>query len=100
MTEPDLTRLTFSPTKAAGFARSSATSIWSSDTLAGFVAVAILLAVSPNLTVTCSFCDVDLTTATGPAAGRAGVLGVLWLDRQVEVLLKRVAVLILSKPPC
>ena len=73
MTDPALTRLTLSPTNAAGLARSKATSIWSRDTLAGFVAAAILLAVSPDLTVTC---PVPLRSALA-TAGREGILAIL-----------------------
>ena len=39
--------------KASGLLLSKATSIWSSDTLAGLFWTAILLALSPALTVTC-----------------------------------------------
>ena len=46
-------RLTLPPMKASGLARSIATSIWSSETLAGLLAAAILPAVSPACTVTC-----------------------------------------------
>jgi hypothetical protein len=46
-TAPAFRRLTLPSTKASGLARSSATSIWSSEMLAGLLAPAILPAVSP-----------------------------------------------------
>ena len=49
-TAPALRRLTLPPMKASGLLRSSATSIWSSDTLAGLACAAIFPAVSPGLT--------------------------------------------------
>ena len=52
-TAPALKRLMLSPTNASGLLTSNATSIWSSEILAGLFCVAILLAVSPAFTVTC-----------------------------------------------
>ena len=51
-TAPALRRFKLPLTKASALLRSSAASIWSSDTWAGLVAAAILLAVSPAFTVT------------------------------------------------
>ena len=51
-TLPDRKRLIFPPIKASGLLFSNATSIWSSEILAGLFLAAILLAVSPALTVT------------------------------------------------
>ncbi len=53
-TAPLRSRFTSSLTNAAGLARSMATSIWSRETSADLVRWAILLAVSPSLTVTLS----------------------------------------------
>ena len=50
---PDFKRLMLPPMKASGLLFSSATSIWSSEMPAGLFWPAILLAVSPLLTVTC-----------------------------------------------
>ena len=52
ITAPALMRFTLSPMKALGLARSMATSIWSSDTLAGRLASAMRPAVSPARTRT------------------------------------------------
>ncbi len=73
MTEPALTRLILPPTNASGLLRNSATSIWSSDTLAGLTLAAILLAVSPGLTVTCRSLRASgvLVAAVGAGGGLA-----------------------------
>ena len=73
---PDLTRLTLPPMKASGLLRSSATSIWSSDTPAGLFCAAILPAVSPLFTVSC-FSPAGIlsgagTLATGARTGGEG----------------------------
>ena len=52
MTAPALMRLMLSPMKAFGLERNMATSIWSSDTLAGLMLAAIFPAVSPRVTTT------------------------------------------------
>ena len=69
ITAPDLMRLILLLINASGLARSSATSIWSSETVAGLVAMAILLAVSPRLTVTWPSTATE-GLAAAPAAGR------------------------------
>ena len=52
-TAPALKRLILPPTNASGLLFSNATSIWSSEMLAGLFCAAILPAVSPAFTVTC-----------------------------------------------
>ena len=83
---PLLIRLILLLMNASGLARNSATSIWSRETLAGLTAAAILLAVSPGLTVTWRSPAVDgssaddlagdLVTALGVAGAAAPFLGV------------------------
>ena len=74
-TAPAFMRLMLPPTNAFGLARSSATSIWSSETSAGLYAPAILLAVSPGRTVTWSPVPVPpeaVPVRTGASAAVAG----------------------------
>ncbi len=52
-TAPDLSRLILPPMNASGLLLSKATSIWSSETLAGLFWAAIFPAVSPCFTATC-----------------------------------------------
>ena len=68
------------PMKASGLLLSSATSIWSSEMLAGLFCAAILPAVSPGLTVTCCALDAGLAgraalAGLGARAGGAGGVG-------------------------
>jgi hypothetical protein len=84
-TAPALTRLTLFPMKALGLARNMATSIWSSEALAGRLAAAMRPAVSPALTVTLREAPLEAPVvsdfsvaagwsalAAGAAAARAG----------------------------
>ncbi len=73
-TAPDFRRLILPWMKASGLLLSSATSIWSSDTLAGLFCAAILPAVSPAFTVTCLSLDGMLPTAGALAAGAVVVV--------------------------
>ena len=70
-TAPDLSRFMLPPMKASGLLFSKATSIWSSEMLAGLFCAAILPAVSPGLTAT--FWPFDAgERASGLALGEAG----------------------------
>jgi hypothetical protein len=72
-TAPERNRLTLAPAKASGLDRSMATSIWSSETVVGLLAAAILPAVSPAWTVTCP--PWPAAAGVGRAAGAAGADG-------------------------
>ena len=52
-TEPDFRRLMLPPVNASGLLRSSATNIWSSETLSGLFLAAMPPAVSPLETLIC-----------------------------------------------
>ena len=73
---PALMRFTLSPMNASGLARNMATSIWSRETLASLLAVAMRPAVSPGLTTTCCASALFVWTGTlGAGLGLAAAAG-------------------------